>query len=681
MITANFFTEYNLLFSRFLPISYLYPVITQETIDRIRDTARIEEVVGDFVNLKRNGANLKGLCPFHDERTPSFIVSPAKGIYKCFGCAKAGDSVRFIMDHEALSYPDALRYLAQKYKIPVEETESTPEQAETNDRRSTLFAINGFAENFFVENLWESEKGQAIGLSYFRERGFTDDVIRKFKLGYAPDEWETFTKKAQDAGYKLEHLKELGLTSKGEKPVDVFRGRVMFPIHSMTGRVLGFGGRVLGSGKNTAKYINSPESEIYIKSKTLYGLFQSQKEIRKQDRCYLVEGYTDVVSLHQAGIENVVASSGTSLTADQVKMIRRFTPNVTILYDGDPAGIKASFRGIDMILEEGMNVKVILFPDGEDPDSYSRKVDTETLRQFLHDAEKDFIQFKASILVEEAGNDPVKKAAAIRDIIESISLVKDTIARSLFIKTCSALVDVQEQALYTEMNKILRERYRKSGEKGEKPAYLPEVEPEVIRQQPQLKDDKGEAQEREAIRMMLNYGREQLPSPLFEPPEEGEDIHYYPLAEVFITELTDDVEWEMTEHRKIFDEFARLLEESHEDFQGYFLVHPDEEVRFLAIELISVPYELSRNWEEKYEIYTQTEKDALKKAAIKSILILKEKKLQIAMQEVGERIKELEKEKDAPDYKERLNKELEEKKKLDEINVYIARFTSRVILK
>ena len=439
-------------------------MLTPDSIEKIKQTARIEEVVGDFVTLKRRGSNMIGRCPFHDEKTPSFTVNTARGIFKCFGCGKAGDSIKFVMEHEHFTYPEALKYIARRYNIEVEEREVTPEEKVAETERESLFTVNEFARNFFRTALHESEEGQAIGLSYFKERGFTPETIEKFQLGYSPESFDALLKTAEEKGYKAEYLIKLGLIKENDKGrrYDAYRGRVIFPIHNISGRVIGFGGRVLKKTETAPKYINSPQNEIYDKSKTLYGIYFAKESIIKNDLCYLVEGYTDVTSLYQAGIKNVVASSGTSLTEDQIKLIRRFSENVTILYDGDSAGIKASFRGIDMILEQGLNVRVLLFPDGEDPDSFAKKTPQEELVTYLSENTRDFISFKTDVLVKDAGTDPVKRAEIIRDVVTSISVVPDPIKRSVFIRECARMFDMEETMLNAELNKIIRNKKRKN---------------------------------------------------------------------------------------------------------------------------------------------------------------------------------------------------------------------------
>lgn len=433
-------------------------MISKTTIDNVYESARVEEVIGDFVHLKRAGSNFKGLSPFTDERSPSFMVSPAKGIWKDFSSGKGGNAIAFVMEHEKFSYPEAIRYLAKKYNIEIEETEQTDEEKANTDVRESLFLVSEFAKNYFHNTLLNSEEGKAIGLSYFKERGFTNETIKKFQLGYSPESWDAFTKEALGQGYKLEFLETVGLTipKEGGNPFDRFKGRVMFPIHSMSGRVLGFGGRILTNDKKAAKYLNSPESDLYHKSKVLYGIFYAKQAIAKQNNCYLVEGYTDVIQMQQAGIENVVASSGTALTPDQIRLINRLTKNITVLFDGDAAGLRASIRGIDLILEEGMNVKVCSFPDGEDPDSFAKKTPYSDLIQYLDENAKDFIQFKASVLMQDAKNDPVKKADLIREMVVSISKIPDRIKREIYIQECSKIMDISEQVLLNTLAQIVQ---------------------------------------------------------------------------------------------------------------------------------------------------------------------------------------------------------------------------------
>lgn len=607
-------------------------MISKETIATIRETARVEEVVGDFVILKRRGVNMLGLCPFHDEKTPSFTVSPTKGIYKCFGCGQSGDSVKFIMEHEHFTYPEALRYLAKKYNIDIEETEETPEQKAEETYKESLFAVNQFAENYFMGNLWNSDKGKAIGISYFKERGFSEEIIKKFRLGYSFEEWDHLLKTAAEQGYKTEYLKTVGLLTSGEKTVDMYRGRVMFPIHNLSGRVLGFGGRILRSNEKAPKYINSPESEIYNKSRILYGLYFAKNAIVRNDTCYLVEGYTDVISMHQAGIENVVASSGTSLTTGQVQLVRRYTQNITILYDGDSAGIKASFRGIDMILEEGMNVKVVLFPDGEDPDSFSKKHSGEELKEFLRTHEKDFIRFKADILMKDAGDDPIRKAGVIKDMVSSIALIPDGIARTLFIQQCSDLMRVNEEILYSELNKVRREKLKQKGKKEDEPVMdQPYREEKTPLRQTEIRHPgyPGETQELEILRVLLNYGGIEFP---YKYEDENGEMVEEPVkvGDFIVHDLqADEIEMLHPVHQLIFKDLCGLvLNGQHDQIQQHFINHTDDEVRNLAMGLITQQYHLSEGWESKYRIFTEREDMVLQRTVMHVLYRFKATKLE-----------------------------------------------------
>ena len=443
-------------------------MISKSTIENVFETARVEEVIGDFVNLKRAGSNLKGLSPFVDEKSPSFMVSPVKQIWKDFSSGKGGNVVTFLMEHEHFTYPEAIKYLAKKYNIEIEETVQTDEDVAVANEKESMYLVSEFAQKYFHHTLLETEEGKAIGLTYFKERGFTSETIKKFGLGYCTDSWDAFTKEALGKGYKLEFLDKTGLTIVKEeegKTFDRFKGRVMFPIHSMSGRVLGFGGRILTNDKKAAKYVNSPESDIYHKSKVLYGIFHAKQAIAKQDNCYLVEGYTDVIQFNQAGIENVVASSGTALTPDQIRLVSRLTKNITVLFDGDAAGLRASIRGIDLILEAGMNVKVCAFPDGEDPDSFAKKTPYNELVNFLEENAKDFIQFKASLLVKEANNDPIKKAELIRDMVNSIGKIPDRIKREVYIQECSRIMDISEDVLFNTLAQIDKKELTEANKK------------------------------------------------------------------------------------------------------------------------------------------------------------------------------------------------------------------------
>ena len=444
-------------------------MISRSTIDRVFEAARVEEVVGEFVQLKKAGSNFKGLSPFTDEKSPSFMVSPVKQIWKDFSTGKGGNAISFLMEHEHYTYPEALKWLAKKYNIEIEEIAQTNQEKEQINERESMFLVSNFAKDFFHSTMLHTNQGKAIGLSYFKERGFRDETIKKFDLGYCLDEWGSFTNAAISKGYQLKYLESTGLTIvKDDKQFDRFKGRVMFPIHSMSGRILGFGGRILTADKKSAKYLNSPESDIYHKSKILYGIYQAKKEIAKQDNCFLVEGYTDVISFHQSGIENVVASSGTALTPDQIRLISRLTKNITVLFDGDAAGIRASIRGIDLILEQGMNVKVVQFSDGEDPDSFAKSHSDSELKEFLDTAAQDFINFKVSLLLEDTQNDPVKKAGLIRYIVTSISKIPDAIQREVYVQECSQIMEISERILFSELAQLIAKTNTEESKKYQK---------------------------------------------------------------------------------------------------------------------------------------------------------------------------------------------------------------------
>jgi DNA primase len=488
--------------------NYFQNLISKTTIDNVFETARVEEVIGDFVVLKRAGSNFKGLSPFTDERSPSFMVSPTKGIWKDFSSGKGGNAIAFVMEHEKFSYPEAIRYLAKKYNIEIEETEQTAEEKANTDVRESLFAVTEFANNYFQDVLLNTEEGKAIGLSYFKERGFTNETIKKFQLGYSPETWDAFTKEALGKGFKQEFLETVGLTipKEGGNPFDRFKGRVMFPIHSMSGRTLGFGGRILTNDKKAAKYLNSPASDLYDKSKVLYGIYYAKQAIAKQNNCYLVEGYTDVIQFQQNGIENVVSSSGTALTPDQVRLINRLTKNITVLFDGDAAGMRAAVRGIDIILEEGMNVKVCTFPDGEDPDSFARKNSFEQLTEYLEANAKDFIQFKASLLMDEAKNDPIKKAELIRDMVESISKIPDRIKREIYVQECSRIMDISEQVLVSTLAQFIKKDQNEAEKKYKKEQKSFEVVTEEYENVPTAKIDIINRLEKSILEILLLYG-------------------------------------------------------------------------------------------------------------------------------------------------------------------------------
>ena len=497
-------------------------MISKTSIDQVYETARLEEVIGDFVQLKKAGSNFKGLSPFSDERTPSFMVSPVKQIWKDFSTGKGGNVVAFLMEHEHFTYPEAIKYLAKKYNIEIEETEQTNEQKEAQNKRESLYLVSEFANTYFQNILHNTDKGKAIGLSYFKERGFTEQTIKKFDLGYALDDWSAFTDQAIKQGYQLEFLEETGLTIvKENKQFDRFKGRVMFPIQSMSGRVLGFGGRILTNDKKAAKYLNSPESEIYHKSKVLYGIYHAKQSIAKEDNCYLVEGYTDVIQFYQTGIKNVVSSSGTALTSDQIRLINRITKNITVLFDGDAAGMRASLRGIDLILEQGMNVKVCTVPEGEDPDSFATSNSLTELTEYLEANAKDFIQFKASVLYESSKNDPIKKAETIRDIVTSISKIPDRIKTEVYIQECARIMDISEEVLFSTLAQLNKKESDQAVAKSQPTQKAFNV---IKHEQPVRKVDVQYELERKIIEILLLYGdrKEEFEDSILKEKENGE---------------------------------------------------------------------------------------------------------------------------------------------------------------
>lgn len=628
-------------------------MITKETIDRIFDVARIEEVVGDFVQLKKRGVNFLGLCPFHNEKTPSFNVSPVRNIYKCFGCGKGGNAVNFIMEHEQYNYPEALRYLANKYSIEIEETAPDPREIEMKDEKESLYVINAFAQKYFSENLFENEEGKSIGLTYFKERGFTEDIIKTFNLGYSLSAWSSFTDEALSKGYTKEYLLKTGLTlsrneesnaqGRDEKLWDRFRGRVMFPIHNLSGRVIGFGGRILKKDEKAAKYVNSPESDIYHKSKSLYGIYFAKKSIVQRDNCYLVEGYTDVISLHQSGIENVVASSGTSLTAEQIRLIGRYTKNITVLYDGDTAGIKASLRGIDLILEEGLNVHVVLFPDGDDPDSYRRKHGSSMLVDFIQQNSKDFVVFKTGLLLKDAANDPLKKAALIKEVVETIALIPDPIIRSVYIKQCSELMDMPEQLLIGELNNKRRKQVSKAIPAEDAGQLLPEnILPHVQRE---AVDQVG-IQEENIIRLLLNFGNNDLHFTIEidaddHPSGKKEVIEKVKVFKFIVREMAgDEIEFENSVFNSILKEYALVAESSDECRPELFLNSQNPDVSQIAVELMSIKYFLSENWEQMHRITVPIEEHVLQDSVERAILYLKKKKVMKMLDESSHKIQQ-----------------------------------------
>ncbi|WP_309641756.1 DNA primase [Flavobacterium sp.] len=590
-------------------------MISKASIDTVFETARVEEVIGDFVQLKRAGSNFKGLSPFSDERSPSFMVSPVKQIWKDFSSGKGGNAVAFLMEHEHFTYPEAIRYLAKKYNIEIEETEQTQEEKANTDIRESMFLVSEFAKKYFHDSLMNSEEGKAIGYSYFKERGFTNETIKKFELGYSPEQWDAFSKEALGQGYKLEFLESTGLTIAREDktPIDRFRGRVMFPIHSMSGRTLGFGGRILTNDKKAAKYLNSPESEIYHKSKVLYGIFQAKQAIAKQNNCFLVEGYTDVIQFNQAGIENVVASSGTALTPDQIRLVNRLTKNITVLYDGDAAGLRASIRGIDLILEEGMNVRVCTFPEGEDPDSFAKKTSYEDLVAYLESNAKDFIQFKASLLMNEAQNDPIKKAELIRDMVTSISKIPDRIKREIYIQECARIMDISEQVLLNTLAQLVQKDISEAGKKikQEQKAF------EVVKNENPIVAEKIDVLyelERKIIEILLLYGdkTESFEDVILKANEEGEIEESTETKEhkvyqrIYLSLQEDEVELANPLFLNIYNHLINYYHQNENFQMDQYLMHLEPEFTQEITDILMLEEQMSlHNWEAQQIVVKQ----------------------------------------------------------------------------
>lgn len=601
-------------------------MITKESIDKVYDAIRVEEVIEDFVQLKRAGSNFKGLSPFSNEQTPSFMVSPAKQIWKDFSSGKGGNAIAFLMEHEHFSYVEAIRYLAKKYNIELEETQSSDEEQQKNNEKESLYIVSEFARDYFQKILLDNEEGKAIGKTYFKERGFSDETIKTFQLGYSPNEWQAFTEEALKKGYKLEYLNKTGLTIvKENKKYDAFRGRVMFPIHSMSGRVLGFGGRILTNDKKTAKYLNSPESDIYHKSKILYGIFYAKQHIAKEDNCYLVEGYTDMIQMYQKGIKNVVASSGTALTSEQIRLIHRLTSNITILYDGDSAGLRASIRGVDLILEQGMNVRICTFPDGEDPDSFSKNNSLTEIKEYLDKNTQDFIRFKASILVDESKNDPLKRAETIRDMIGSISKIPDAIKREVYIRECASIMNISEEVLFTSLAQIGKQQilqadrdFKKQNKNIQpyKNQTLIEVNPLVFL-------------EKDLIKHLLLYGAKEC---IFEDirlfyDEKGEEEtkvfeQKLKVFEKFFLELqTDEIELSTPNFKNIFKLILDKYKENENfNINRYINEMPIELAREVAVILAEDDKLQLHQWKEKKEIITKN-KDADVSIAVNAIIL------------------------------------------------------------
>lgn len=579
-------------------------MIKQETIERIMSTAKVEEVVEDFVNLKRRGVNMIGNCPFHDEKTPSFTVSPAKNIYKCFGCGKGGDPVRFMMEHEAMSYPEALRYLAGKYNIEIEETENTAEEKAYKELTASYFIINEFAQSYFEDNLFNTNEGKSVGLGYFKERGYNESIIRKFQLGYTTRERDDFTKTALQKQFNVEFLKKLGLTSKSD--FDFFRSRVMFTIHNLSGKVIAFAGRTLSQDKKVPKYINSPETDIYNKRKVLYGMYFAKQAIRKLDECIMVEGYTDVITLHQYGIENVVASSGTSLTVEQINLVRRYTPNIKIIYDGDTAGVKAALRGLDLVLEQDMNVRLVLLPEGEDPDSYLKKVGIEAFSTYLKEHEEDFLFFKTNLLLKEAGDDPIRKSQVLKDIVKSIAKIPDMIKKSLYLKKCSDMMGISEEILVAETNKAIKADIKQKNNQYQR--NTPAVDEDRFISTP--KQPKGEQvknlkqvvsgddyQEKDLLRVLISLGNQKL--------KNDSDIT---VAGFIISNIEDELESiDNPLFKKLFLQCVDQYQKAGRINVEAFTSSEDEDTRNFVIDLLSSPY-IYAGWEEK-GLQLQTQKE------------------------------------------------------------------------
>jgi len=616
--------------------------IPSHTIDEIIQTARIEEVIGEFVSLKRAGSNLKGLSPFTDEKTASFVVSPAKQIFKCFSTGKGGSVVTFLMEKEHFSYPEALRWLADKYNVQIpEETAPTADELAAKSERDSLYIINEFAKNHFMQNLHESEEGKAIGITYFEERGFRKDIIERFQLGYSINVSDDFTKAAISKGYKLDYLQNVGLVkTKDDRHFDFFRGRVMFPIHSISGRVLGFGGRTLFTDKKIAKYFNSPESIIYNKSEILYGLFFAKGDIVKYDECLLCEGYTDVISMHQSGIQNVVSSSGTSLTKEQVKLVKRYTQNLTILYDGDAAGIKASFRGIDLILEEGMNVKVVLFPDGEDPDSFAKKTSTTELETFIKTHKQDFITFKASILLKEGESDPLKKSELIKEIVHSVSLIPDQITRSVYVQEIARQFDISETIISNELMRLRKNVIAKQIQEPElREAPLPQnTDSFDLINTSELIQNENESNflfEKELIRLLVKYGIHEVHIPNAVDSEKSKTSVIEFIHEELIK---DELSFDFPLFAKIFSQFVEGLSENTLYSSSYFLRHEDQEIVSFVSDIESNEQELSNNWVNKHNIFTRLESDDLYSTVIFSVYNFKYNKVDLHLKQLKRRL-------------------------------------------
>lgn len=640
-------------------------MIDQATVDKIIDSANILEVVSDFVTLRKRGVNYVGLCPFHDEKTPSFSVSPSKGICKCFSCGKGGSAVHFIMEHEQLSYYEALKYLAKKYNIEIEERELSDEEKQIKSDRESMLIVNSFAQEYFSNILFQHSEGRSVGLAYFHERGFRDDIIHKFALGYSLEQRDALAIEAKKRGYKEEYLLKTGLCLEGQNGYisDRFRGRVIFPVFSLSGKVLAFGGRVLRKSDKLAKYVNSPESEVYHKSNVLYGIYQAKQSIVKNDNCFLVEGYTDVLSMHQAGVENVVASSGTSLTPGQIRLIHRFTNNITVIYDGDAAGIKASLRGIDLILKEGMNIKVVLLPDGDDPDSFAKKQSASSFTEYIKNHEVDFIRFKTNLLLDSAGNDPIKRAELISDIVQSIAIIPDTIVRSVYTKECSRLMEISEEVLLREINKIKLSQLQNGTPPNKKTLSETSADKQNSQEEGTQNDDtetlmetqgvpQGVLQEKRVpspldpfektlVRYMIRYGFHDLFSEINEETGETETWKVIPYI---LTDLQNDkIEFQHPLYKKVIAEINHIFDQEGEHLTRYFLAHPDEEISRLAVDLVSEKYQLSKIHTKFQTIESEEEK--LADLIPRALFELKDAITSLNIKHIREEIKKTAKEK------------------------------------
>lgn len=619
-------------------------MISKTTIDQVFETARVEEVIGDFVQLKKSGSNFKGLSPFSDERTPSFMVSPVKQIWKDFSSGKGGNVVAFLMEHEHFSYPEAIKYLAKKYGIEIEETEQSSEQKEQANERESLFLVSEFAKDYFHNSLLKTEEGKAIGMTYFKERGFSEETIKTFKLGYSPNSWDAFTSQAIKKGYKIDFLQKTGLTIvKEEKQFDRFKGRVMFPILSLSGRTLGFGGRILINDKKAAKYLNSPESDIYHKSKVLYGIHHAKQSIAKEDNCYLVEGYTDVIQLYQTGIKNVVSSSGTALTSEQIRLINRLTSNITLLFDGDAAGLRASLRGVDLILEQGMNVKICTFPEGEDPDSFAKNNTLEEVSVYLEENAQDFINLKASLLAKEAKKDPVKKAETIRDMVISISKIPDVIKREVYIQECSRIMDISEEVLFNTLAQILQKDKRDTSKRQN------QIHGVELVSSPKMNIEKVDAQfelEKKIIELLLLYGRieEDFEDLIIETNEKGaislkpEIIRSKVFEKIYLDLQEDEIEFANDSFKAIYYSIINKLNQE-DDFHISTLVNELDHEMANAITNILMEDEkyLLHNWEGK-SIYVREKGQTISQLVSETILNLRRYLVSIKIDELAEEL-------------------------------------------